>query len=108
MGRKKKINPEVKPEVKSFEYGDLAVVCKCGRTQILERGIDKGLQMIITTREDSYIQLRCDECGADMRLCFIEGEAPKKVETATEEVSEMSSKTVDENVQEESKQEQSL
>lgn len=114
MGRKKKIaeepKTEVKSEVKVFEYGDLAVVCKCGRTQIIQKGIDKGLQLILTTREDSYIQLRCDECESDIRLCFLEGVKPepeiKPVEVTEEAV--VNTEKVNEVVQEESKQESSL
>ena len=104
MGRKKKVvettpevQPQVQPEVKVYEYGDLAVVCKCGRTQIIQKGIEKGLQLVLTTREDSYIQLRCDHCDSDIKLCFLEGVKP-----------EIEEPVVDEIIQEESKQEPSL
>lgn len=89
MGRKKK---ETKPEVKSFEYGDLAVVCSCGRTQILHKGMKGGVQLVLTTSEDSMIQLVCDECKADLKLRFLEGVKPEEEEK-------------DENIQEEGKQE---
>lgn len=128
MGRKKKavveateaVEPvEVKAEPKVFEYGDLAVVCKCGRTQIVHKGIKHGLQVMLATREDSKLQLICDECGADITLCFIEGEKPEgeeeeKLEVKTEadlEITENDSETVvkyreeNESIQEESKQE---
>jgi hypothetical protein len=100
MGRKKKVAESAAPEVKTFDYGDLAVVCKCGRTQIITKGVEKGLQLVLTTREDSFIQLRCDECDADIKLCFLEGVKPVEIE--------VKEPIVDESVQEESKQEQSL
>ena len=109
MVKKKKAEPVVTteepkieattPEVKTFDYGDLAVVCSCGRTQVITKGIEKGLQLILATREDSFIQLKCDECNADIKLCFLEGVKPEP-EVSTEEPNEV--------IQEESKQEQSL
>lgn len=104
MGRKKKVQEvdqqaTVAPQPKVFEYGDLSVVCKCGRIQTLAKGIKDGLQLVITTNENSFIQLRCDECEADIKLCFLEGEKPVE-----EEVKE----TTNEHIQEESNTEQAL
>jgi len=112
MGRKKKevVQAEdkavaVQAQGKTFEYGDLAVVCKCGRTQILQKGIQHGFQIIMSTNEASYIQLKCDSCEADMKLCFLEGEKPAEPEVATPTETQVE---VNEGVQEEDKQEQSL
>jgi hypothetical protein len=99
MGRKKKVVEE-EPKSKGFQYGDLAVICKCGRTQIIHKGIEKGLQLVLTTNDESRIQLKCDECDADITLRFLEGEKPAEPVVNTE--------GVDENIQEESKQEPSL
>jgi hypothetical protein len=104
MGRKKKVKEEV-PGVKSWQYGDLAVVCKCGRTQIMKKGIEYGIQLVLTNREDSFVLLKCDECEAEIALRFIEGEKPAEEEVVIEPVIE---ETVNEGVQEENKQEQSL
>ena len=90
-----------KPEPKVFAYGDLAIVCKCGHTTILGKGIEHGVQFTITTREDSFINLACRECGAELKLCFLEGVKPEEPVTESEE-------KVNEDVQEENKQEQSL
>lgn len=106
MGRKKKERPvtettnkveTVKKEVKEYKYGDLAVVCKCGRIQVLQKGIEHGLQWTIVPREDSYMWLRCDECGADLKLCFLEGKKLEEPATNTQET--------DERIQEENKTE---
>lgn len=101
MGRKKKVVEEPKveklPQGKVFEYGDLAVVCKCGRTQIIHKGIQGGFNIVMTTNESSYVQLKCDSCDADMKLCFLEGEKPEET-----------IKPTDESIQEENKQEESL
>ena len=107
MAKKKKEEPVLSteepqleaavPEVKTFDYGDLAVVCSCGRTQVIQKGIEKGLQLILATREDSFIQLKCDECSADIKLCFLEGVKPEEPEVSTEEPNEV--------IQEESKKE---
>jgi len=105
MGRKKKVAEVKAPEPKVFEWGDLIVKCKCGREQMLHKGVQHGLQLILQTREDSFIQLMCDSCGADVRLMFLEGEAPPQpVEVPTEE----SKEKTDESVQQENKEEQSL
>lgn len=104
---------EKEPEVKVFEYGDLSVVCSCGATQVLKKGIHNGLQLVLTTREDSFIQLRCNKCEADIKLCFLEGEKPADEEPeAVLEVEEKPTEAVieetNESVQEEDKQEQIL
>jgi transcription elongation factor Elf1 len=114
MGRKKKVVEPKAPEPKVFEYGDLVVVCKCGRTQTVRKGMKEGINIVLAPREDSYVQLVCNECGADLRLCFVEGVAPVEVEPMAVEVIEngnetiIKPKTVDESVQKEDKQEQSL
>jgi hypothetical protein len=83
-----------------FEYGDLVVQCKCGRTQVITKGIEKGLQLVITNKKASFIQLKCDECDAEVTLRLIEGVKPEPVINTEEKTDEV--------VQEESKQEQSL
>ena len=116
MGRKKKVvEPvEVKPEVKMYEYGDLAVICsKCGSTQIIQKGIQHGMQFILVPREDSVIQLRCDKCDTDIKLCFLEGVKPEQTETEIEEPvvnaePVVNTEEVNEGVQKEDKQEQGL
>ena len=115
MVKKKKVEePKVEApatpetvEVKTFDYGDLAVVCSCGRTQIITKGIEKGLQLILTTREDSFIQLKCDECSADIKLCFLEGVKPEEPNEITEPIAAIETVDVEPNevVQEEGKQE---
>lgn len=102
MGRKKKTVEKVK-EPKSYEYGDLAVVCSCGSVQVLQKGIQHGLQWTIIPREDSYMWLRCDKCNADLKLCFLEGEKPEEVEKPTE--SEANTPEANESIQEENKTE---
>lgn len=106
MGRKKKVvevvdtAPQTTPEAptaKMFEWADLVLDCKCGHRQTLGTGIQHGLQLNpLITREDSFIQFACTACGAEMILRFVEGVAPAETET------------VNESVQEESKQEQSV
>jgi hypothetical protein len=99
-----------KPKV--FEYGDLSIVCSCGATQTLEKGMQQGLQIILTTRSDSFVQLRCDKCPADIKLCFLEGVEPAKPITEADlgylETEEPITESVDENVQEDGKEEQVL
>jgi hypothetical protein len=114
MGRKKKEKAlkdevvEAKADVKTFDYGDLAIKCKCGRVQLLEKGVQHGIQIILTTREDSFLKLQCDECGAIMELRFLEGEKPAEPVKELKTVEEVKTKETDENIQEESKQESSL
>lgn len=121
MGRKKKVVEPVVEEVTTateqptgpkfdWEYGDLAVICKCGRTQIITKGIEQGLQLVITNKKESFIQLKCDECDSEITLRLIEGVKPEKPVVITEPVAtvEVVEKETDEVVQEESKQEQSL
>jgi formate dehydrogenase maturation protein FdhE len=100
MARKKAVKAEVKPEVKSFEWGDLVIKCKCGHEQIIGKSIQHGLQLVLQTREDSFIQLECNKCNSYLKLHFIEGIMPPEP-PKTEEVA-------NESVQEENKQEQSL
>jgi len=100
MGRKKKVQLEEAqaPEKgKIFEYGDLAIMCKCGRIQVLKEGVQHGLQFTLVPKEESFIQLRCDDCGADLKLGFLEGKKPEEPVTDTPEANE--------NIQEENKQE---
>ena len=114
MGRKKKQPVETGPQVKKFEYGDLAVVCKCGRIQIITKGVEKGLSIVLTTREDSFVQLRCDECEADIKLCFLEGVKPEEPQEINEPIAalevvdiepEINSEESNEGIQEEGKEE---
>lgn len=102
MPRKKKAKAVEEPKVeqlpygKVFEYGDLAVICKCGRTQIVQAGMKDGYQLTMIPSETSYIHLKCDACETEIRLGFIEGKAPVEIEKT------------DESIQEENKQEESL
>lgn len=96
-----KKKPEPAPEVKAFQWGDLIISCKCGHTQVLGKGVEHGIQFHIVNREDSFLNLACSACGADLFLRLVEGEKPEEpiaVETAE----------ANESIQEESKQEQSL
>jgi hypothetical protein len=104
MGRKKKVKEVEVDNVKSWQYGDLAVVCKCGSTKIMKKGIEYGIQLVLVNREDSFILLKCDTCGAELGLRFLEGEKPAEVEVTEPIIEEI----VNEGVQEEDKQEQSL
>ena len=113
MSRKKEVAKVVKtkkttkakkePEVKVWEYGDLVVQCKCGREQVVTKGVQHGIQFTLTTREDSFIQLNCDSCDTEIKIGFREGEAPPQPEPVEE-----SKPTEDEGIQETSKEEQSL
>lgn len=105
MAKKKK--NEGKPlsdkKVKVFEYGDLVVQCSCGQQQILHKGISDGIQLVITPREDSFIQLRCDKCEASIKLCMIEGVKPDEADPLELKESPKE-ETADESISEEDKQ----
>jgi hypothetical protein len=101
------------PQVTSpfdFEYGDLVVQCKCGRTQVITKGIEQGLSLVITNKHGSFIQLKCDECDSEMTLRLVEGVKPEVPVEITEPIAtiEVVEKETDEVIQEESKQESSL
>ena len=103
MPRKKKAQAVEEPKVeqpqqvtKHYEYADLAVICKCGRVQVVQPGMKDGFQLTMVPSDTSYIHLKCDVCDAELRLGFIEVAAPVEKEKT------------DESIQEENKQEESL
>jgi hypothetical protein len=108
-GRKKKA---AEPETKLYEYGNLAVVCSCGSVQILGEGVEQGIQITLVNKEDSFIQLRCDKCNADIKLCLLEGIKPEVPLTEEDlkhlESEEPNTEITDEVIQEESKEESVL
>lgn len=104
MGRKKKVVPEeVKaPEVKTWQYSNLVIKCKCGNVQTLGQGVENGIQLILAPSEASYVKLMCNKCDSELTLQLVEGEKPTGAEiTEVERVS-------NEGIQEEDKQEESL
>jgi hypothetical protein len=74
--------------------------------------MEHGLQITLTTREDSFVQLRCDKCSADIKLCFLEGIKPEVPLTEEDlkylESEEPNTEITDEVIQEESKEESVL
>lgn len=105
---RKRVKKEKQPEVKVFEYGDLVLTCKCGRVQTIAPSVHGGLQFMLVTREDSYMQFHCDECGADLKLGFVEGVAPAEPVAATEPTNIEMKAPENESIPEESKEEQNL
>jgi hypothetical protein len=100
--KKEPVIEEPIPEPK-INYCDLHIVCqKCGSDQTIGKGIEGGLQLIIVPQEDSFVQLNCDKCETSIRLLLVPGEAP------TEEDLKVVDTTINEDVPQENKPEESL
>ena len=96
------VEPVPQPEPK-INYCDLHIICqKCGSDQTIGKGIEGGLQLIIVPQEDSFVQLNCDKCETSIKLQLVPGEAP------TEEDLKVVDTTVNEDIPQENKQEESL
>lgn len=73
----------------SWDFGSIALTCKCGRTQTLMEHVQYGIQFIITTNNKSGVTLHCDKCHSELRLHCIEGEPePDAIEAVAELVTE--------------------
>ena len=91
--KEKKEAEELKEEVEdtSFEYGDLVVICgKCGKEQVIDTNIAKGIQLNILTNHKYMLELKCDGCDSHMILKFKESKNPPKEEEVNENVPEES------------------
>jgi transcription elongation factor Elf1 len=100
--KKEPVIEEPIPEPK-INYCDLHIVCqKCGSDQTIGKGIEGGLQLIIVPQEDSFVQLNCDKCETSIRLLLVPGEAP------VEEDFKVVDTTINEDIPQENKQEESL
>ena len=110
-------------EVKHFDWGTIVLTCKCGHKQTLMEHVQHGIQFILTTNDSSAILLHCDKCGSGLKLHCEEGtpppEAPevdeasvetiKAEETPASEVAPAIEETPEnENIQEESKEGESV
>jgi len=78
------------PEMKTYEYGDLTVGCKCGHTQVVDKAIKGGISIPIPTCDERSIELVCEECGSSLKLYFTESskediQARKQLEIKKEE-----------------------
>lgn len=52
-----------------FPYGDLVVICnQCGNKQVLETMVTDGRAIYLFNKNDSYLKLKCDKCGASMEI----------------------------------------
>ena len=107
--KKEPVIEEPIPEPK-INYCDLHIVCqKCGSDQTIGKGIEGGLQLIIVPQEDSFVQLNCDKCETSIRLLLVPGEAPTDNESNdSKEDFKVVDTTVNEDVPQENKQEESL
>lgn len=102
------VTDEKAPEVKKYEWSNLVVKCKCGATQVLNKHMQDGVQLVIMPAENSFIKLICDKCDAELKLCFEETEAPPAEEEVVDAKTETSSNIQNESIQEEDKQETSV
>ena len=102
--KKKEAQPEPEPQPEpEIHYCDLHIICqKCGSDQTIGKGIEGGLQLIIVPQEDSFVQLNCDKCETSIRLLLVPGEAP------IEEDFKVVDTTINEDIPQENKQEESL
>ena len=102
--KKKEAQPEPEPQPEpKINYCDLHIICqKCGSDQTIGKGIEGGLQLIIVPQEDSFVQLNCDKCETSIKLQLVPGEAP------TEEDFKVVDTTINEDIPQENKQEESL
>lgn len=113
MGRKKKIVEELftpdiksvevkepeKPNFKDYKYATLVQDCnRCGHRQIMELGIEGGIQIMLPTTDKHHLIMECQKCKTVMMWHYIEafesGPRAKKIEN--------------ESIREESKEEQTV
>lgn len=99
MGRKKKIveglfTPELKevkksaqapkvlpipdkPDFKEYKYGTLVQDCsRCGHRQIMEVGIEGGIQVLLPTTDKHHLIMECQKCKTVIMWHYIEAFEP--------------------------------
>lgn len=116
MGRKKKIveelfapdytstpvevKPEVKPDFKEYKYGTLVQDCsRCGHRQIMELGIEGGIQVLLPTTDKHHLIFECEKCKTVIMWHYIEAFEPGPRVKQTKE---------NESIREENKEEQTV
>lgn len=64
---------------RSFDFGDLTLECgRCGERQVLEYGVEGGVQVILPTTDKHNMQMTCSKCGNYTKLFFTENFTKKK------------------------------
>ena len=67
--------PEVipEPDYKTFNFGNLMITCgRCSNIEMLEEGVEGGIQVILPTTDKHKLELQCPKCKNFMRLHFTE------------------------------------
>jgi len=78
---------ESEPEPKEVKLNALVIDCACGARKLMKIVDGHGVNVTLMAEDpDSFIELRCDECGAKLKLWFppmdeIIGNEPTKKES---------------------------
>jgi hypothetical protein len=68
-----------KQDYRTFDFGNLNLGCgRCGHDEILELGVESGIQVVIPTTDKHELRLVCPKCKNFMRLYFTENFTKKK------------------------------
>jgi len=82
------VNKEIEGNPKVFEYADLHLKCHaCGEDAVVFENVKGGLRVDLYTTDQHKLTLKCDKCGAEMELYYVESVNPPK-ETKEDEKSQ--------------------
>jgi hypothetical protein len=64
---------------RTFDFGNLTLECgRCGNQEILELGVEGGIQVILPTTDKHKLDLVCPKCKNFIKLYFTENFTKKK------------------------------
>jgi hypothetical protein len=71
-----------KLDYRTFDFGNLCLECgRCGHVEILELGVESGVQIIVPTTDKHELRMVCPKCKNFTRLYFTENFTKKKEAT---------------------------
>ena len=77
-----------KLDYRTFDFGNLQLECgRCGHIEVLELGVESGIQVILPTTDKHELKMVCPKCKNFTRLYFTENllkQKEKKNEPETE------------------------